>query len=178
MTQEETKIVLDAIKTRRSIRKYKPTPVPRELVEQVIEAGTYAASGHSKQPWLVVAVENAEDRARFVRANAKILGVPEGKDPFYGAPTILVVLGLRENSNHVYDATLLMGNMMLAAHALGLGSCWINRCREEFEMPEWQEWLRSKGIEGDYEGIAHLSLGYPEGEARPAAARKDCVVWA
>lgn len=91
-------------------------------------------------------------------------------------PVYLIVLAERSNPNHVYDGTLMMGNMMLAAHAVGLGSCWINRAREEFEQPEWKAWLKSLDIEGDYEGIGHLALGYPDGEPHAPKARKECVV--
>ena len=114
-------------------------------------------------------------QARLRRDNARFMGADPGADPFYGAPVYLIVLAERANRNHVYDGTLVMGNMMLAAHALGLGTCWINRAREEFDTPEWQAWLRSLGIEGDYEGIGHLSVGYPDGEPRPAKPRKPCV---
>lgn len=164
------------MKTRRSVRKYKSDPVPQELVDQVIEAGTYAASGMGLQPWLVVQVDNPAVRDDLRKDNARIMGASEDSDPFYGAPVCLVVLGLRSNPNHHSDASLMMGNMMLAAHALGLGSCWINRAREEFEMPKWGEWLRSLGVKEDYEGVAHLILGWPDGPARPAKERKACVI--
>lgn len=175
MEKTEARIVMDAIRSRRSIRRYKPQPVPQELVDQVIEAGTYAASAKGLQPWLVIQVTDEDAKARLRRVNAAIMGAGEDADPFYGAPVYLIVLADRSNPNHVYDGSLMVGNMMLAAHALGLGSCWINRAREEFDMPEWKEWLRSLGVEGDYAGIAHLSLGYPEGEARPPKPRKPCV---
>lgn len=168
--------VIEAMKTRRSVRKYQSALVPQELVDQVIEAGTYAASGKGEQPWLVVQVTDPAVRERLRQANAKIMGASADADPFYGAPVCLIVLGLRSNPNHNYDASLMMGNMMLAAHALGLGSCWINRAREEFDQPEWASWLHSLGVEGDYEGVAHLILGYPEGSVRPAKPRRPCVV--
>lgn len=171
----EAEIVMHNLLTRRSVRKYQSTPVPQELLDRIIEAGTYAASGKSQQPWIIIQVTEPDVMERLRRVNAQIMGVAEDADPFYGAPVYLIVLAERQNKNHVYDGTLVMGNMMLAAHALGLGTCWINRAREEFDMPEWQEWLRSLGIEGDYEGIGHLSVGYAEGEPRPAKPRKPCV---
>lgn len=171
----EAEIVMHNLLTRRSVRKYQSTPVPQELLDRIIEAGTYAASGKSQQPWIIIQVTEPGVMERLRRINAQIMGVAEDADPFYGAPVYLIVLAERQNKNHVYDGTLVMGNMMLAAHALGLGTCWINRAREEFDMPEWQEWLRSLGIEGDYEGIGHLSVGYAEGEPRPAKSRKPCV---
>lgn len=119
---------------------------------------------------------DAETKDRIRRSNAIFMGKSEDADPFYGAPVYLIVLAERSNPNHVYDGTLMMGNMMLAAHAVGLGSCWINRAREEFEQPEWKAWLKSLGIEGDYEGIGHLALGYPDSEPHAPKARKECVV--
>ena len=176
MTSDETKLVLEAIKSRRSIRKYKETPVPQELIDKVIEAGTYAATGKSQQPWLVIQVTDKTTKDQIRRANALIMGKNEDADPFYGAPVYLIVLAERANPNHVYDGSLMMGNMMLAAHALGLGSCWINRAQQEFEQPEWKEWLKSIGVKGDYEGIAHLAIGFPDENPRPAKPRKKCVV--
>lgn len=167
---------IESMLTRRSVRKYQDKPVPQELIDQVIEAGTYAASGRGMQPWKIIQLDEPAVRERLRRANALLMGASPEADPFYGAPVWLIVLGERQNPNHVYDGTLLMGNMMLAAHALGLGSCWINRAREEFDMPEWKEWLRSIGIEGDYEGIAHLALGWPDGPLPKAKPRKECVV--
>ena len=171
----EAEIVMHNLLTRRSVRKYQSMPVPQGLLDRIIEAGTYAASGKSQQPWIIIQVTEPGVMERLRRVNAQIMGVAEDADPFYGAPVYLIVLAERQNKNHVYDGTLVMGNMMLAAHALGLGTCWINRAREEFDMPEWQEWLRSLGIEGDYEGIGHLAVGYAEGEPRPAKPRKPCV---
>lgn len=176
MTADETRAVLSAIKTRRSFRKYKSTPVPQALINQVIEAGTYAASGKSQQPWRVIVVTNEAVKARLRHINAQIMGASADADPFYGAPVYLIVIADRTNPNAVYDGTLMMGNMMLAAHVLGLGSCWINRAQQEFEQPEWKEWLKSIGVDGDYEGIAHLALGYPDETPRPAKPRKECVI--
>ena len=168
---------LEAIKTRRSVRKYKSDPVPPELVKQVVEAGTWAASGMGLQPWRVLVVTDEAEKNRIRKANAAVMGRSEDADPFYGAPVYIVVLGERANPNAVYDGTLMMGNMMLAAHALGLGSCWINRAREEFGTPEWKAWLQSHGVEGDYFGVAHLALGYPDGGPVHAKPRKECVTY-
>ena len=163
------------ILTRRSIRSYKPDPVPRELIDQVVRAGTYAPPGMGEQSPIILAVTDRETRDRLSRANAKIMG--RDIDPFYGAPAVLVVLADKSKPNHVYDGSLVMANLMLAAHALGLGSCWIHRAREEFQQPEWQELLRSLGVEGEYEGIGHCILGYPDGPEPEAAPRKENYVY-
>ncbi len=153
--------VLKNIQERRSVRKYKADAVPQELLDQVIEAGIFAASGANRQTAIVVEITNKDTIKKFTDSNREIGKWGPEVDPFYGAPVILLVLGDKASLNHDFDGSLILGNMMLAAHSLGLGSCWINRAREEFEMPEWQEWLKSIGIKGDYAGIGHLSVGYP-----------------
>lgn len=167
------KQVFENILTRRSVKKYKPDPVQKELIEKVVEAGTYAATGRNRQAPIILAITNKALRDKLSKMNAKIMGVDESVDPFYGAPVVLVVLADKTVSTHVYDGSLVMGNMMLAAHALGLGNCWIHRAKEEFESEEGKALLKSVGIEGEYEGIGHLVLGYAEGETPTAKPRKD-----
>ena len=168
--------MLKAIMARRSARKYKPDMVPQELIDQVIEAGLYAASGHGCQSPIILAVTNKEIRDHFAAANAKILG-NEGIDPFYGAPVVLIVLADRTQPTHVYDGSLAIGNMMLMADSLGLGSCWIHRAREEFDSTGGRAFLTLHGIEGDYEGIGHCILGYPAEEKPAPPPRKDNRVY-
>lgn len=167
--------VLRCIKTRRSVKRYKPDPVPRELLDQVLEAGTWAATGRGKQSPIILAVTDKETRDMLSRWNAQVGGM--GGDPFYGAPVVLVVLVDRSAHTHIYDGSLVIGNLMLAAHALGLGACWIHRAKEEFDSPEGKALLEKLGIEGDYEGIGHCILGYPEGEPAPAKPRKENWVY-
>lgn len=156
-------IVLENMKERRSVRSYKNDPVPGELIDKVIEAGLCAASGMNRQSAIIVNVKNKELRDRLMRMNASIMG-REGSDPFYGAPNVLIVLADKNMPTYVYDGSLVMGNMMLEAHNLGLGSCWVHRAKEEFESKEGKEILRSLGIGENYEGIGHLILGYTDGE--------------
>ena len=169
---------LDQIKSRRSIRKFRPELPEHEALEKIIEAGLYAASGHGMQSSMIVAVTDKKLRDKLMEMNRLIGGWQEGFDPFYGAPAVLLVLANRESPNHVYDGSLTMGNMMLAAHALGLGSCWINRAREEFDSEEGKAILRELGIEGDWRGIGHCIVGIPEGEAPKAVPRREGrVLW-
>lgn len=156
--------ILKAIKERRSIKEYKPDMVPAELIDQIIEAGLYAASGRNQQAAIIVAVTNKELRDKLSEVNAKIGGFPEGMDPFYGAPVVLIVLRDKNWPTSIYDGSLVMGNLMLAAHSLGLGSRWIHRAKEEFEMPEYQALLKELGVEGEYEGVGHCVIGYMCGE--------------
>ena len=172
---------MDAIEnlmTRRSIRKYKSDMVPKDIIEKIVEAGTYAATGMNKQSPIIIAVTNKELRDRLSAMNAKIMGA--NTDPFYNAPVVLIVLANKDTMpTYVYDGSLVMGNLMNAAHAYGISSCWIHRAKEEFESEDGKEILRSLGIEGNYEGIGHCILGYADCEAVSPSPRKDnYVYWA
>lgn len=167
--------VINNMKTRRSIRKYKPDMIPEDVLNRIIEAGTYAATGMGKQSPIIIAVTNREIRDKFSKMNAEIMGVDS--DPFYGAPVVLIVLADKARPTYVYDGSLVMGNLMLAAHAEGIGSCWIHRAKEEFESAEGKAFLKSLGIEGDYEGIGHCVLGYTDGEEPKAMPRKENYVY-
>lgn len=165
--------IIRAMEERRSIRKFKPDMPEKKDLEQIIEAGLYAANGMGKQAVITVAVTNKSIRDKISAANCKIGGWEDGFDPFYGAPVILVVLADKNWANRVYDGSLVMGNMMLAAHSLGLGSIWIHRAKEEFETGEWQGFLSDIGVEGEWEGIGHCAVGYIDGDIPKAAKRKD-----
>lgn len=163
--------------TRRSIRKYKPDMLPREVIDRIVEAGTYAPTGMNRQSPIIIAVTNKALRDRMSALNAAVLGADS--DPFYGAPVVLVVLADRSNPNHVYDGSLVMGNLMLAAHALGIGSCWINRARQVFDSDEGKAILADLGIEGDYEGIGNCILGYADcAEPEPKPRKENYVYYA
>ena len=165
--------IIRAMEERRSIRKFKPDMPAKQDLEQIIEAGLYAANGMGQQATITIAVTNKELRDELSEINRKIGGWDEGFDPFYGALAILLVLANKERPTCIYDGSLVMGNMMLAAHTLGLGSIWIHRAKEEFEMPEYKQLLKKVGIEGEGEGIAHCAVGYADGELSQAADRKE-----
>lgn len=171
--------IIKAMEERRSIRKFRSDMPPKEALDQIIEAGLYAANGMGKQAVITVAVTNKEIRDKFAAVNCRIGGWKEGFDPFYGAPAILVVLADKTWANRVYDGSLVMGNMMLAAHSLGLGSIWIHRAKEEFEMDEFKKFLSALGVDGEWEGIGHCAVGYMDGEMPKAAKRREGrVFWA
>ena len=161
--------------TRTSTKKYKSDPVPKELIEKIVEAGTYAPSGLNKQSPIILAITDRQVRDELSKLNA-------GKDPFfradpfYGAPVVLVVLADKSVPTYVYDGALVMENLMLAAHALGLGCCWIHRAKETFEMPEGKALLEKLGIQGEYEGIGNCIIGYKDGEF-PVKPRKENRVY-
>ena len=160
--------------TRRSVRKYKSEQIKPEELDAVLKAGTYAPTAQGKQSPLIVAVQDTGDVARLSALNAEIMGTKS--DPFYGAPTVVVVFAEAGNRNGVQDASLVLGNMMNAAHAIGLGSCWINRARETFELPEGRELLKKWGVEGDWTGVGNCILGYADGDAPAPAKRRDGYV--
>ena len=161
---------------RRSIRKYKSQQISDEELELVLKAGTCAPTAMNMQSPIIVAVQNKDEIAHLSKLNAKIMG-NEGTDPFYGAPTVLIVLADTGNKNAMKDGSLVMGNLMNAAHALGLGSCWINRATELFAMPEGKALLEKWGIEGEYIGIGNCILGYPDQENPPMKPRKEKYVY-
>ena len=169
--------IINAMKERRSIRKFKPEMPAKADLDQIIEAGLYAANGRGLQGAIIIAVTDKAARDKLSDTNRKIGGWDEGFDPFYGAPAVLIVLGNKDISTGIYDGSLVMGNLMLAAHSLGLGSIWIHRAKEEFEMPEYKKLLDDLGIKGNWEGIGHCAIGYTDGDAPKAAERKEGRVY-
>ena len=165
--------IIRAMERRRSIRKFKEDMPAAEDVRLIAEAGTFAPSGMNRQATLTLVITNREQRDRLAEANRKIGGWPEGFDPFYGAPVILVVLADKSCPTGVYDGSLVMGNMMNAAFSLGLGSIWIHRAKEEFGQPEYRQLLKDLGVEGEWEGIGHCAVGFTDGELPAPAPRKD-----
>ena len=161
---------LNNLKTRRSIRSYLPKQVEKELLDQVLEAGTFAPTGGGKQAPVIVAVQDPATVSQLSRMNARVIG--NDSDPFYGAPTVLVVLAERSRRTYLLDGAAVMTTLLNAAHAVGLGSCWIHRAKEMFESNEGKALLRQWGIDGDYEGIGNVILGYPDGPAPEPAPRK------
>ena len=157
--------------TRRSIRKYKGDMLPREVIEKIIEAGVYAPTGHNHQSPIIVAVTDRATRDKLSALNARVLNTDS--DPFYGAPVVLNVLAEKGWRTCGADGSVVMENLMLAAHALGIGSCWINRAKEVFETEEGKEILRAAGIEGEYEGVGRCFLGYADCDAPNPAPRKE-----
>ena len=165
--------VLDCLRTRRSIRKFKPLQITNDELCTVLEAGTWAPTGKGRQdPW-IVAVQNPALIARLVRMNAAVKSIKV--NPYYDAPTIVLVFGSDPAlwPNSLQDGSLVLGNMMLAAHAIGLGSCWINREREMFATPEGKQLMQELGLQEGLIGIGALSLGYPDEEPHPAHPRKE-----
>ena len=160
---------------RRSIRAYKPDMVKKEDIEEIVKAGTYAATGMNRQSPVIIAVTDQETRDKLSAMNAAIMGTDI--DPFYGAPVVLIVLADKSRPTYLYDGSLVMGNMMNAAHSLGLGSCWIHRAKEEFESEDGKELLKKWGVEGDYEGIGHCVIGYVEGDYPETKPRKEDYVY-
>ena len=162
---------LEIIRTRRSYRSYQPEQITDEQLNAVLEAGTYAPTSRGLQSPFIVAIQNEELKARLAQMNAEIMGVTT--NPYYDAPTYVLVFVPADAPNGIQDASLVMENMMLAAHAQGLGSCWIHREREMFATEEGKELMQQWGLPEGLIGIAALALGYPNGEPSPAKPRKE-----
>ena len=168
---------LKVLESRRSCRSFKPDMVKDDELKAIIKAGTYAATGMGKQSPMIIAVTDRKLRDELSEENRKIGGWGEGFDPFYGAPVILIVIAKKDVPTHVYDGSLVIGNLMNAAESLGVASIWIHRAKEEFESDFGKGILKRLGIEGEYEGIGHCALGYAAEEAKEAAARKENYVY-
>lgn len=166
-----TNPVLEVLKTRRSVRSYQEKQVDEEALEAILEAGTYAATGMNRQSPVIVCIQDKETIAKLSRMNAAVMGAD--RDPFYGAPTVVAVLADRSIGTHTEDGTLVIGNMMNAAHAVGVDSCWIHRAKEVFDTEEGKALLRTWGVTGDYVGIGHLILGYRTGDMPETRPRKE-----
>lgn len=166
--------MLDNLKNRRSIRKYKSEQVSDTHLDAILEAGLYAASGMNTQNSIMVAVRDKETRDQLSRMNAEVMG--STADPFYGAPCVVVVLVEPERYTAVEDGSLVMGNLMQAAYDLGLGSCWIHRARQMFESEEGKALLRKWGLREDLIGVANCILGYPDEEPAPKPRREGRII--
>ena len=166
---------LTTLKTRRSCRAYKPELIEEEKLNAILEAGTYAATGMGKQSPIILAVTDRALRDRLSKMNAAVMGAD--MDPFYGAPEVVIVLANKEIPTYLYDGSLVMGNMMNAAADLGVASCWIHRAKEEFESEEGKAIPKDLGIEGNYEGIGHLVLGYAAKPENAPAPRKAGYIY-
>lgn len=169
--------VMDKIVSRKSIRSFKPDMPDKAVLDEILKAGTYAATGMNRQSPIIIAVTDKKLRDELSAMNSAVMGKDESFDPFYGAPVVLIVLADKSIPTYIYDGSLVMGNLMLAAHDHGLGSCWIHRAKEEFETERGKEILRSLGIEGDYEGIGHCVVGYIEGDMPADNPRKENYVY-
>ena len=168
---------LKVLETRRSCRNFKPDMIKEEELKAILRAGTYAATGMGRQSPIIIAVTDKETRDAISDLNRKVAGMPEGTDPFYGAPVILIVLANKAVVTHVYDGALVMGNLMNAAASLGVASIWIHRAKEEFESDFGKAILKKLGIEGEYEGIGHCALGYAAAPLNAPAPRKEGYVY-
>lgn len=161
--------VIENMLTRRSVRSFDPSrTISDEDLKRIAEAGIWAPSGKNRQASAVIVIRDPDLRGRLSELNCRIGGWDKGFDPFYDAPVVMAVLSKKGIPTAVCDGSVILENIMLAAHALGIGSCWIHRCREEFETDLGKEILRKAGLEGEWEGIGHAALGYAKGP-EPAA---------
>ena len=164
----------ELLKNRRSIRKYKPEQISDAHLDAILEAGLYAPSGMNTQNTIMVAVRDKATRDQLSRMNAEVMG--SDKDPFYGAPCVVVVLVEPERYTAVEDGSLVLGNLMNAAYEAGVGSCWIHRARQMFESEEGKALLRQWGLREDLIGVGNCVLGYPDEEPAPKPRREGRII--
>ena len=169
---------MDAIKAmveRRSVRGFKDEQISNEQLDEILKAGMYAPTGRGRQAPIMVVVQDKETRELISKMNREIMGAEY--DPFYNAPTIIIVLADKTIPTYLYDGSLVMGNLMNGAYAIGVDSCWIHRAREEFESEEGKALLKKWGITGEYEGIGHVALGYRVDALPEPKPRKENYVY-
>lgn len=169
------KDAMEVLLTRRSIRNFNDKSIPEDVLNKILEAGTYAPTAKGMQKPIIIAITDKKVRDEVSRENAKIMG-REGTDPFYGAPVILLV-AVENYPNAVYDGSCVMDNLLNAAWAMGVGSCWIHRAKEELESDFGKKLLKSLGIVGDYIGVGHAALGYFDGEPPLPKPRKENYIY-
>lgn len=163
---------LDTLISRRSTRRYKSEQIKKEELDAVLKAGTYAPTAKGMQKPVIVAVQDPEAVKWVNEQNALHTG-GLNNNPYYGAPTIILVLVPEDHILRVEDGSAVITNMLNAAHSIGLGSCWINRAQNIFESTAGKEMLEKWGLPTDLGGVASMSLGYADGEPSPAMPRKD-----
>ena len=167
--------VIKCLTERRSVRKYKSEQIKDEQLEQILKAGEYAPTGMGMQSPIMVVVQDKATIDKLSKMNAKVMG--NNGDPFYGAPTVIVVLADADRGTYLEDGSLVMGNLLNAAYAVGVDSCWIHCAKEVFESEEGKELLAQWGIKGNYVGIGHCILGYRDGEFPAAKPRKENYIY-
>lgn len=163
---------LKNLKERRSIRSYKPEQIKNEELNLILEAGTYAPTGMNNQSPVMVVIQDKDLVSKLSKMNAKVMG-KDDIDPFYGAPTVVIVLADKRYPTYLEDGCLVMGNLMNAAHSINIGSCWIHRAKEVFDSKEGKELLSSFGLSDNYVGIGHCILGYVDGDYPTTKPRKE-----
>ena len=156
---------------RRSVRSYKDKQVPKEILDEILKCGTFAPSGMGLQSAVIVAIQDKELIKKIAKINASIMG--RDNDPFYGAPTLVIVFAKKDIPTHIKDGSAVMTNILTAAFSLGVDSCWIDRAKETFETEAGKNLLKSWGLDESYEGVGNVILGYRDGELPKAKPRKE-----
>ena len=168
------KEAMEVLLNRRAIRKFKNDPIPAEILDAVLEAGTFAPTGSGKQSPVILVLQDEEKVNKAKALNAKVMGTD--RDPYYGAPVILLVLATERAVNEeiaILDAAAVTTNLLNAAYAAGLGSCWIHRCKEMFAMEEGKALLKEWGIEENLRGVCSIALGYADCDHPVPIPRKE-----
>ncbi len=169
------KDAIETLLTRRSVRNFNGKPVPEDVLDTILKVGTFAPTAKGMQKPVIIAIKDRKVRDELAALNAKIMG-REGIDPFYGAPVVILV-AVEKYDLSVYDGASVIANMLDAAWALGLGSCWVHRAKEELETEFGKNLLKSLGLTGDYVGVGHVALGYFDGESPAPKPRKENYIY-
>ena len=170
---------IDDLKNRRSIRKYKKEQIKDEELKQILDAGIYAPTGAGRQSPKIVVIQDKEKIEEYSEWNKSFFPDerPDEYDPFFGAPTLIIVLADKNIPTHVYDGSAVLTNIVNAAYSIGVGSCWVFRAKQEFESEKGQKLLKEWGISSDYEGIGHVVLGYSDENPKPHPRKDDYITY-
>ena len=163
--------VMKCLTERRCVRKFKAEQVKKSELDEVIRAGMFAPSGMNRQSAVMLVIQDKDVISKLSKLNAEVMGA--SADPFFGAPTVIVVLADKNVRTYVEDGSLVMGNMMNAAYSLGLDSCWVHRAREVMNSEYGRELIKAAGFGEEYEGIGNLVLGYRDCDKPDVRERRD-----
>lgn len=170
-----TNEVLESLLSRRSCRAYTEQKPTDEELETIMNAGLYAPTGKNMQTPIFVCVKNKSIRDELSKLNAQVM--KSDADPFYGAPVVIAVLSDTTSPMYVQDASLAMQNLMLAAHSIGLATCWINRGFEVFRTEEGKKLKKEWNIPDSFEGVAFCIVGHAKNDLpKPAPRRQNRII--
>jgi nitroreductase len=170
----KTNQIISALLSRKSCRAYTKEHTSADELEAVVQAGLYAANGHGAQSAVLVVITNKEIRDQLSALNAAVMN--SDSDPFYGAPEVIAVFGDSNTRTFVEDASLAIGNMLIAASSLGLGACWIHRAREVFQSPEGRLLKQQWGLPDCFEGVGFCIVGHPAAPGKSYERRADRII--
>lgn len=170
-----TNETLQTLKNRRSCRAFKPEAIPEDVLNAVLDAGTWAPNAWDKQSASIIAIRDEASRAVLTHLSQELAAEAgeDTPDPLYGAPVVVLITAEKDSESGLEDGSLVAGNIMNAAQSVGLGSCWVNTARKILEMPIGKAMLMKWGVTEPVTGVAFVVLGWPTEKPEEPRARKE-----